>query len=267
MVRHWNRLLRTETDPTGPAADAPRPVDQRLRRDHDRRRAAHRARHEVPAGRVDRDRGHGGVLRADAGHPAALRPGRRRAGDRRGSTPCCPSRNHAIVLVSTLHKPTLRALAYARATRPDVLEALTVNVDDADTRSGSCASGRSAAHPGAAEGDRVAVPGDHPAGAGVRQAGADRNPRDVVTVFIPEYVVGHWWEQLLHNQSALRLKGRLLFQPGVMVTSVPWQLRVLGADATTRRPGDAARLVAPRLRGRRPAGRSAPRRRSRERRW
>jgi hypothetical protein len=49
-------------------------------------------------------------------------------------------------------------------------------------------------------------------------------PRDVVSVFIPEYVVGHWWEHLLHNQSALRLKTRLLFQPGVMVTSVPWQL-------------------------------------------
>jgi hypothetical protein len=46
----------------------------------------------------------------------------------------------------------------------------------------------------------------------------------VICVFIPEYVVGHWWEQLLHNQSALRLKARLLFQPGVMVTSVPWQL-------------------------------------------
>ena len=51
------------------------------------------------------------------------------------------------------------------------------------------------------------------------------SPRDVVTVFVPEYVVGHWWEQLLHNQSALRLKARLLFEPGVMVTSVPWQLR------------------------------------------
>ena len=50
------------------------------------------------------------------------------------------------------------------------------------------------------------------------------SPRDVVTVFIPEYVVGRWWEHLLHNQSALRLKGRLLFEPGVMVTSVPWQL-------------------------------------------
>jgi hypothetical protein len=46
----------------------------------------------------------------------------------------------------------------------------------------------------------------------------------VVTVFIPEYVVGKWWEHLLHNQSALRLKGRLLFEPGVMVVSVPWQL-------------------------------------------
>jgi hypothetical protein len=44
-----------------------------------------------------------------------------------------------------------------------------------------------------------------------------------VVVFIPEYVVGHWWEALLHNQTALRLKARLLFQPGVMVTSVPWQ--------------------------------------------
>ena len=51
------------------------------------------------------------------------------------------------------------------------------------------------------------------------------SPRDLVTVLIPEYVVGHWWEHLLHNQSALRLKGRLLFTPGVMVTSVPYQLQ------------------------------------------
>ena len=40
------------------------------------------------------------------------------------------------------------------------------------------------------------------------------NPRGVVAVYIPEYVVGRWWEQLLHNQTALRLKGRLLFTPG-----------------------------------------------------
>lgn len=51
-----------------------------------------------------------------------------------------------------------------------------------------------------------------------------QSPRDVVSVIIPEYVVGHWYEHFLHNQSALRLKGRLLFTPGVMVTSVPYQL-------------------------------------------
>jgi hypothetical protein len=74
------------------------------------------------------------------------------------------------------------------------------------------------------------------------------NPRGVVAVYIPEYVVGRWWEQLLHNQTALRLKGRLLFTPGVMVTSVPYQLQ--GYEAGKRReerrvqrlrPGDERR--------------------------
>jgi hypothetical protein len=50
------------------------------------------------------------------------------------------------------------------------------------------------------------------------------NPDDIVTVYIPEYVLGHWWEQILHNQSALRLKGRLLYLRGVVVASVPYQL-------------------------------------------
>ena len=52
-----------------------------------------------------------------------------------------------------------------------------------------------------------------------------QNVHDVVMVYIPEYVVGRWYERLLHDQSALRLKGRLFFTPGVMVASVPWQLR------------------------------------------
>jgi amino acid transporter len=148
-----------------------------------------------------------------------------------------PSRNHAIVLVSTLHKPTLRALAYARATRPDRLEAVTVNVDDADTKRLM------------REWDRRKLPVPlkvvespyreitKPVLDYVKRIRSN-NPRDVVTVFIPEYVVGHWWEQILHNQSALRLKGRLLFQPGVMVTSVPWQLRS-SERVVTRRPETA----------------------------
>jgi hypothetical protein len=74
----------------------------------------------------------------------------------------------------------------------------------------------------------------------VKRARSD-NSRNVVTVFIPEYVVGHWWEQILHNQSALRIKGRLLFEPGVMVTSVPWQAR--SSDRVTQRGQPATGAV------------------------
>ncbi|WAL67636.1 APC family permease [Amycolatopsis cynarae] len=134
-----------------------------------------------------------------------------------------PSRNHAIVLVSKLHLPTLRALAYAKAVRPDVIEAVTVNVDDEETRGLTKEWDE--------HGFKVPLKVlespyreiTRPVVDYVKRVRGD-NPRNVVTVFIPEYVVGRWWEQLLHNQSALRLKGRLLFQPGVMVTSVPWQL-------------------------------------------
>jgi hypothetical protein len=51
-----------------------------------------------------------------------------------------------------------------------------------------------------------------------------RYDNDVVTIVIPEFVVSHWWEHLLHNQSALLLKGRLLFRKDVVV-SVPYHLR------------------------------------------
>ncbi|MEV0027584.1 APC family permease [Nocardia sp. NPDC050793] len=150
-----------------------------------------------------------------------------------------PSRSHSIVLVSRLHLPTRRALAYARATRPDTLEAITVNVDEADTR-GLVREW---------ENSDISVPLKviespyreitKPVLDYVKRVRRDA-PRDVVTVFIPEYVVGHWWETVLHNQSALRLKGRLLFEPGVMVTSVPWQL-----SSSTTRAKQAGEINAP----------------------
>ncbi len=134
-----------------------------------------------------------------------------------------PSRVHAMVLVSKVHKPTLRALAFARATRPSTLEAITVDVDPADTQALL------------ADWDRRAIPVplrvlESPYREVTRpildfaRSVHRQSPRDLVVVYIPEYVVGRWWEQLLHNQSALRLKTRLLFVPGVMVCNVPWQL-------------------------------------------
>ena len=50
-------------------------------------------------------------------------------------------------------------------------------------------------------------------------------PNDTLTVILPEFVVARWWEHLLHNQTALRLKASLLFRPGIVVTSVPQHLR------------------------------------------
>jgi amino acid transporter len=158
-----------------------------------------------------------------------------------------PTKVHAVVLVSKLHKPTMRALAYARATRPNLLEAVFVDVDGAST-------------------DRLLEQwDDHHIDVPLKVLYSpyreiirpivqyaieirEANPRGVVAVYIPEYVVGRWWEQLLHNQTALRLKGRLLFTPGVMVTSVPYQLRgsEIGKDREDwelqrLRPGDVRR--------------------------
>jgi amino acid transporter len=160
-----------------------------------------------------------------------------------------PSKVHAIVLVSKVHKPTLRALSFARATRPDVLTALTVNVDDAETRSLQ------------ADWERYDLPVPltvlespfreitRPVVDYVKDIRRE-SPREIVVVFVPQYVVGHWWENVLHNQSALRLRARLQFQPGVMITTVPWQLESsVGRDDGDHRrggpaPGDLRRGLA-----------------------
>lgn len=49
-------------------------------------------------------------------------------------------------------------------------------------------------------------------------------PTATLTVVLPEYVPRHWWEQILHNQTALRIKAALLFRPGTVVISVPYHL-------------------------------------------
>ena len=135
-----------------------------------------------------------------------------------------PSRIHAVVLVSKLHKPALRALAYARASRPATLEAVTVSVDPAETEALL------------AEWEERNIPVPirvldspyreitRPVVDFVKAKRADHE-RDIVDVYVPEYVVGRWWETLLHNQSAFRVKTRLRLTPGVVVVSVPYQLR------------------------------------------
>lgn len=152
--------------------------------------------------------------------------------------PVLPARNHGVVLVSKLHQPTMRALAYARATRPDTLAAVTVNVDEADTRALQSEWHRQDIPIPLVVIDSPYREISEPLIEYVQNIRRE-SPRDVVTVFIPEYVVGRWWEHLLHNQSALRLKGRLLYEPGVMVTNVPWQLQ----SSDRRDPGRTVQVL------------------------
>ena len=121
-----------------------------------------------------------------------------------------PAHVHAIVLASRLHQPTLRALTYAQSTHPTTIEALTVD------------TGHDKAERLLADWDDAELPVPltildspfrditRPIVNYVRSVRRE-SPRDLVVVFLPEYLVRHWWEQILHNQTALRLKTALLF--------------------------------------------------------
>jgi hypothetical protein len=132
---------------------------------------------------------------------------------------------HALVLVSRLHRPAMQALALARGMRPDVISAVTLAVDADETRL-LRQEWESRSIP--VQLTMLEAPYRDPIRPLISYVKDLRraNPRTVIMVFIPEYVVTHWWQQLLHNQSALRFKARLLFTPGVVVVSVPYHLGV-----------------------------------------
>ncbi|MFK0049221.1 APC family permease [Streptomyces sp. NPDC090741] len=140
-----------------------------------------------------------------------------------GVKPRKPSRHHVLVLVSNVHAPTLKALGYAQALRPDTLTAVTVAADEEDAR--RLREAWAEHDPGVPlkilHSPYREVIG--PVLAYVQELAAAEGT-DILSVVIPEYVVGHWWEQPLHNQNAFRLKARLLFTPGVAVIDVPYLL-------------------------------------------
>jgi amino acid transporter len=238
MVRHWNRLLRTERDPST-------------------RRRMYRSRLINGIGACFTGLVLIVVLITKFSHGAylvviaipvlfvmmrAIRRHYDRVAVELAPEPggmVLPSRVHAVVLVSRLHRPTLRALAYAWATHPDTLTALTVAITPEEVRQLR----------NDWEERNIPVPLtviDSPyrdiTGPVLSYIGglSRGRPRELIVIYIPEYVVGRWWEHLLHNQSALRLKARLLFQRQVMVTNVPWQLDSSHADKQARADEDLA---------------------------
>ncbi|WP_314705703.1 APC family permease [Rothia mucilaginosa] len=134
-----------------------------------------------------------------------------------------PSRVHAIVYVERVLRPAVRALSYARAGRPSTIEALTVNNDRAAleiVKKRWYALG-------------IPVPLsviDSPyrdtveAVVSYIRRRRKKSPRDILVVYLPEFVVKHWWQRILHRRTVRRLKQALLHEPGVMTATVPWAM-------------------------------------------
>lgn len=124
-----------------------------------------------------------------------------------------------VVLISGVHGAARRAVHYAQSLRPSRLKALMIAIDVDETH-------------------KVLERWDEPIPLEIVDSpfrtilgplftAIDQlkpSPRDGVAVVIPEFIVPHWWQQLLHLQTALLIKGALLFRPNVIVISVPYRL-------------------------------------------
>jgi amino acid transporter len=148
-------------------------------------------------------------------------------GMRRAETPLLPEEVHVrfVVPIADLNVPARQALAYARALVPDDQHVIAVHVTDDAEEAAELQSQWHTWQPGI---QLVIIESPYRSLAGPLLAYIDAlqetHPKDTVTVVLPEYVPSHWWEHLLHNQTALRLKAALLFHPGVVVTNVPYHV-------------------------------------------
>jgi len=134
-----------------------------------------------------------------------------------------PSRVHAVVLVSTMARPSMRAIATARASAPSSLELVSVVTSDDDE------------HRILREWEESGVPVpltllsspyrdiSQVLVSYVRHQ-RRRSPGEMIVIVIPQFLVSHWWENIMHNQTAERVRRALVGVPGVVITTVPWKL-------------------------------------------
>ncbi len=131
--------------------------------------------------------------------------------------------DHAIVLVGTLQKPTLKALDYAIAARHDTLEAVHCSIDDEQTaelrRQWKARKIRVRLRVIQSPYRDISFPLIK-----YIKKRRESHGAEVVTVYMPQFIVGHWWENLLHNHKARRIRHKLMLCHGVAVALVPWLL-------------------------------------------
>ncbi|MFM9011013.1 MAG: amino acid permease, partial [Planctomycetota bacterium] len=134
-----------------------------------------------------------------------------------------PMNHTVVVLVGTVHRGVLDALAYARSLNPHRLLAVSVVSDDEEQTKVEAAWREFGLEEPL---ELVYSPYrelTRPLLTFIDELDAQRD-NDIITVVIPEFIVESWWAHVLHNQSALLLKARLLFRKGTVVTSLPYHL-------------------------------------------
>lgn len=130
-------------------------------------------------------------------------------------------RHRVILPLSSVHKGTLTALRYARTLSNDVT-AVHVSMDETQAQKVQDKWELWG------EGTRLVVLDSpyrlfvEPLLAYVEEVDAHRQPNEVITVVVPRFVPRHWWQNLLHAQTAVWLRGALLFRPGIVITDMPY---------------------------------------------
>lgn len=131
--------------------------------------------------------------------------------------------DHAIVLVGRMQKPTLKALDYAIAARHDSLEAVHVSIDDETTKRLKKDWVKQNIHVKLRILSSPYRDLSYPLIQYIKGR-REEHGSEVITVYMPQYIVGHWWESILHNHKARRIRQKLLLVHGVTVALVPWLL-------------------------------------------
>jgi len=134
-----------------------------------------------------------------------------------------PVTNTVLVLVGDLHMGVVRALRFAQSLTPNP-KAVYVEIDPARTLKleERWAKGGSGVPLVVLSSPYRSVLGPLFEYLGRIKA---RDPHGMITIVIPEFVPRHWWQHVLHNQTALLVKGALLFRQGIVVVDVPFHLK------------------------------------------
>jgi amino acid transporter len=133
------------------------------------------------------------------------------------------ARHRVVLLLASVHRGSLAALTYARSISPDVT-AVHVSVNPEETRKVRERWGQFG------EGFRLVILDSpyrlliEPVMEYIENLLAHRQPNEMITIIVPQFIPAHWWENLLHNQTALLLRFTLIFKPGVVIVEVPYQI-------------------------------------------